>query len=219
MQQIRRISMQNIKNIIFDYGNVIFDIDFRIAQASFQKLGITDIENFFAHKAHNQLFDDFETGAISPAEFRTGIRKAADKPELTDQQIDEAWNSLLIGTIQENHNLLLQVKDKYRTFLLSNNNEIHYDWIINYLKTTFKINNYDDYFEKAYFSQHMKLRKPNTNIFEQVLQENNLDPAETLFIDDSPQHIEGAKKVGLNTLLMTEKPAHLKSFLKANYLL
>jgi len=211
-----QILMQNIKNIIFDYGNVIFDIDFKIAQASFKKLGITDIENFFAHKAHNQLFDDFETGAISPAEFREGIRKAANKPELTDAQIDEAWNSLLIGTIQENHDVLLKVKDQYRTFLLSNNNEIHYDWIINYLKTTFNLNNYDTYFEKAYFSQHMKLRKPNTNIFEQVLKDNHLNPAETLFIDDSPQHIEGAKKVGLNTLLMTEKPAKLASFLKAN---
>ncbi|KQS35761.1 HAD family phosphatase [Pedobacter sp. Leaf194] len=211
--------MQNIKNIIFDYGNVIFDIDFRIAQDSFKKLGITNIENFFAHKAHNQLFDDFETGAISPAEFRAGIRDAAKKPELTDAEIDEAWNSLLIGTIQENHDLLLKVKEKYRTFLLSNNNEIHYDWIINYLKTTFKINNYDDYFEKAYFSQQMKLRKPNTNIFEQVLKENNLNPAETLFIDDSPQHIAGAEKVGLNTLLMTEKPANLETVLKANGIL
>ncbi|TCO25319.1 putative hydrolase of the HAD superfamily [Pedobacter psychrotolerans] len=215
MQKVQTL-MQNIKNIIFDYGNVIFDIDFKIAQASFQKLGITDIENFFAHKAHNQLFDDFETGAISPAEFREGIRKAANKPELTDAQIDEAWNSLLIGTIQENHDVLLKVKDQYRTFLLSNNNEIHYDWIINYLKTTFNLNNYDTYFEKAYFSQHMKLRKPNTNIFEQVLKDNHLNPAETLFIDDSPQHIEGAKKVGLNTLLMTEKPAKLASFLEAN---
>jgi FMN phosphatase YigB (HAD superfamily) len=211
--------MQNIKNIIFDYGNVIFDIDFRIAQASFKKLGIVDIENFFAHKAHNQLFDDFETGSISPSEFRAGIRQAANKPELTDQEIDDAWNSLLIGTIQENHDLLLKVKNKYRSFLLSNNNEIHYDWIINYLKATFKINNYDDYFEKAYFSQQMKLRKPNTNIFEQVLKDNNLNPAETLFIDDSPQHIEGAKKLGINTLLMTEKPAQLAQFLKANQIL
>lgn len=211
--------MQKIKNIIFDYGNVIFDIDFKIAQASFQKLGITETEKFFAHKAHNQLFDDFETGSISPSEFRAGIRNAAGKPELTDLEIDNAWNSLLIGTIQENHDLLLKLKEKYRTFLLSNNNEIHYDWIINYLKTTFKINNYDDYFEKAYFSQQMKLRKPNTNIFEQVLKDNNLNPAETLFIDDSPQHIEGAKKLGINTLLMTEKPAQLEQFLKANQIL
>lgn len=211
--------MQNIKNVIFDYGNVIFDIDFRIAQNAFQKLGVSDIENFFAHKGHNKIFDDLETASISPAEFRAEIRKAANNDHLTDQQIDDAWNSLLIGTIQENHDLLLKVKEKYRTFLLSNNNEIHYNWIINYLKATFKINNYDDYFERAYFSQHMKLRKPNTNIFEQVIKENNLNPAETLFIDDSPQHIEGAKKVGLQTLLMTEKPAQLEDFLKKNGIL
>ncbi|MCX2574968.1 HAD family hydrolase [Pedobacter sandarakinus] len=208
--------MQHIKNIIFDYGNVIFDIDFEIAQESFRKLGISDIANFFAHKSHNRLFDDFETGAISPAAFRNGIREAAKNPDLSDSEIDAAWNSLLIGTIQENHDLLLAVKQKYRTFLLSNNNEIHYNWIINYLKQTFTLNNYDDFFEKAYFSQQMKLRKPNTNIFEQVLKENNLNPAETLFIDDSPQHIEGAKKVGLQTLLMTDKPAQLENFLKAN---
>lgn len=211
--------MQNIKNIIFDYGNVIFAIDFKIAQNAFRELGITDIENFFAHKGHNQLFDDFETGSLTPAQFRAGIRTAANKPDLTDQQIDDAWNSLLIGTMQENHELLLHLKSKYRTFLLSNNNEIHYDWIINYLKTTFNLNNYDDYFEKAYFSQHMKLRKPHTDIFEQVLNENNLNPAETLFIDDSPQHIEGAKKVGLHTLLMTEKPENLEEFLKANWII
>jgi len=210
------MNMQHIKNIIFDYGNVIFDIDFKIAQEAFIKLGITDIEAFFAHKGHHQLFDDLETAAITPAEFRTGIRKAANNSNLTDAQIDNAWNSLLIGTIQENHDLLLEVKKHYRTFLLSNNNEIHYNWIINYLKENFNINHYDDYFERAYFSQQMKLRKPNTNIFEQVIKENDLNPKETLFIDDSPQHIEGAKKAGMHTLLMTEKPAQLGAFLKAN---
>jgi FMN phosphatase YigB (HAD superfamily) len=208
--------MKNIKNLIFDYGNVIFEIDFKIAQQSFKDLGITNIEDFFAHKGHNKLFDDFETGSITPAEFRAGIRTAANKPELTDQQIDDAWNSLLIGTFEKNHQLLLKAKEKYRVFLLSNNNVIHYDWIIAYLKREFRINNYDDYFEHAYFSQHMKMRKPNTNIFEQVLKENNLNAEETLFIDDSPQHIEGAKKVGLNTLLMTEKPDKLEDFLIEN---
>ncbi|WP_443939448.1 HAD family hydrolase [Pedobacter sp. MW01-1-1] len=206
--------MQQIKNIIFDYGNVLFDIDFRIAQASFQKLGIADVETFFAHKAHHALFDDFETGAITPAEFRAGIRAAANKPELSDQQIDDAWNSLLIGTHAQNHAMLLSIKDKYRTFLLSNNNEIHYNWIIDYLMKNFDLPNLDNHFEKAYFSQHMKLRKPHVPIFEQVIKENNLNPAETLFIDDSPQHIEGAKKAGLHTLLMTEKPEKLTEFLQ-----
>lgn len=211
--------MQNIKNIIFDYGNVIFTIDFKIAQNALLQLGINNIETFFAHKAHNKLFDDFETGSISSAQFRTGIREAANNNNLTDEQIDAAWNSLLIGVPNNNHDLLLEIKQKYRTFLLSNNNEIHYNWIIDYLTREFEISNYDNHFEKAYFSQHMKLRKPHVSIFEQVIKENNLNPLETLFIDDSPQHIEGAKKAGLHTLLMTEKADNLRAFLAENGIL
>lgn len=205
--------MNTIKNIIFDYGNVIFEINFTIAQQALKQLGINDIEGFFAHKNHNSLFDDFETATLSPAQFRAGIRAAANNENLTDEQIDAAWNSLLIGVSGNNHEVLMEVKNKYRTFLLSNNNEIHYNWIIDYLKSTFQIENYDGFFEKAYFSQHMRLRKPNVDIFEQVIKENNLNPAETLFIDDSPQHIAGAKKAGLHTLLMDVHPKELVNFL------
>jgi FMN phosphatase YigB (HAD superfamily) len=211
--------MEKIKNIIFDYGNVIFEINFKHTQAALLQLGITNVEEFFAHKNHNPLFDNFETAGISPAEFRAGIRTAANNPNLTDAQIDEAWNSLLIGVSGNNHEVLLEVKEKYRTFLLSNNNEIHYDWIINYLKKEFGIDNYDNHFEKAYFSQHMRLRKPNVNIFDQVVKENNLNPSETLFIDDSPQHIEGAKKAGLHTLLMDVHPEKLRDFLHQHHIL
>lgn len=211
--------MKNLKNIIFDYGNVIFEINFKRTQNALLQLGITNVEAFFAHKNHNQLFDNFETNAISTDEFRAGIRIAAHNNDLTNQQIDDAWNSLLIGVSANNHDVLLEMKAKYRTFLLSNNNAIHYDWIIKHIKENYNINNYDNYFEKAYFSHLMELRKPNVNIFEQVIKENNLNPSETLFIDDSPQHIEGAKKAGLNTLLMDMHPEKLSEFLKLHQLL
>lgn len=211
--------MDQIKNIIFDYGNVIFEINFKRTQQAFEQLGITNIEAFFAHKGHNSLFDDFETATISPSQFRDGIRKAALNTNLSDQEIDNAWNSLLIGVSANNHDVLMEVKAKYRTFLLSNNNEIHYKWITDYLRTTFEVENYDNFFEKAYFSQQMRLRKPNRNIFEQVITDNNLNPKETLFIDDSPQHIEGAKNAGLSTLLMDVHPTELASFLKKNKIL
>lgn len=211
--------MKTLKNIIFDYGNVIFEINFKRTQAALLQLGILNVEDFFSHKNHHQLFNNFETNAISPNEFRAGIREAAHNNDLSDQQIDDAWNSLLIGVSGNNHEVLLKVKAKYRTFLLSNNNEIHYNWIIEHIKTNFNIENYNDYFEKAYFSHIMELRKPNLDIFQQVLTENNLNPAETLFIDDSPQHIEGAKKAGLNTLLMDKHPEKLEDFLKSHQLL
>jgi FMN phosphatase YigB (HAD superfamily) len=208
--------MQNIKNVIFDYGNVIFEIDFKKAQDALQQLGIQDIENFFAHKGHNSLFDDFETATITPDQFREGIRLAAKNNDLTNQEIDAAWNSLLIGVAPTIHDVLLKVKEKYRTFLLSNSNEIHYDYIVDYLKKEHALEAIDNLFEKAYFSQHMYLRKPHVEIFNQVIKENNLKPEETLFIDDSPQHLEGAKKAGLHTLLMTENPKNLEAFLKKN---
>ncbi len=211
--------MQNIKNIIFDYGNVIFEINFQRAQAALQQLGISDIESFFSHKKHNPIFDDFESAAIGPPEFRDAIREAANNPALTAEEIDAAWNSLLIGVPPSVHETLLVVKEKYRTFLLSNNNEIHYDYIVKYLKEQFEMEDNSRLFEKTYYSQHMFLRKPNVAIFEQVIRENNLIPEETLFIDDSPQHLEGAKKAGLNTLLMDVHPRELEAFLIKNNIL
>jgi FMN phosphatase YigB (HAD superfamily) len=211
--------MQNIKNIIFDYGNVIFEINFEKAQQALFQLGITDIENFFSHKKHHAIFNDFESAAISPTEFRNEIRTAANNPGLTDDEIDAAWNSLLIGVPATVHDTLLKVKEKYRTFLLSNNNEIHYNYIVKYLKRDFGMDDNSSLFEKTYYSQHMSLRKPDVEIFLQVIRENNLNAEETLFIDDSPQHIEGAKKAGLNTLLMDVHPRELEGFLKRKQIL
>jgi putative hydrolase of the HAD superfamily len=167
--------MEKIKNIILDYGNVIFEINFKRTQNALYQLGITVVEHFFSHKSHHQLFNDFETSNITAATFRNGIRNAANNQGLSDTEIDKAWNSLLIGVSANNHDILLNLKDKYRTFLLSNNNEIHYNWIIDYLKKEFEMENYDQHFEKAYFSQLMGLRKPNAAIFEQVMIENNLN--------------------------------------------
>jgi FMN phosphatase YigB (HAD superfamily) len=211
--------MQNIKNLIFDYGNVIFEIDFKKAQIALKELGILDVEEFFAHTSHHHLFNDFETASITPDQFRAGIRKAAKNDAIADELIDAAWNSLLIGVPQNIHELLLKVKGKYRTFLLSNNNEIHYNYIIDYLQKEYQLEGVDHLFEKAYFSQQMFLRKPNIEIFEQVLKENNLKPEETLFIDDSPQHLAGAKLAGLNTLLMDEHPKNLEAFLQKHHII
>jgi FMN phosphatase YigB (HAD superfamily) len=211
--------MQNIKNIIFDYGNVIFEINFKKAQEALAQLGIANIQDFFAHKTHNTLFDDFETAAISEAQFRAGIRAAANNQNLTDDEIDAAWNSLLIGVPPTIHDTLLEVRAKYRTFLLSNNNVIHYKYIISYLDREFGMPDNSSLFEKTYYSQDMFMRKPNVEIFKKVIEENNLVPEETLFIDDSPQHLVGAKQAGFNTLLMDVHPRDLGSFLKKNGIL
>ena len=208
--------MENIKNIIFDYGNVIFTLDFEKSRLAWNDLGIAEnAGSFYSHKVQDKIFTDFESGDVSAEEFRTYIRKILNNPGLTDQQIDQAWNSLLVGVPEGNHELLLSLKPKYRTFLLSNINPIHYDHIMNYLKNDFGFEQGNDHlFERAYYSHLVGKRKPNAELFEQVLNENNLDPAETLFIDDSPQNIDGARKLGINTYLMTA-PDNIRNYFLA----
>ncbi len=205
--------MEGIKNIIFDYGNVIFNIDFTRVQAAWAKLGVNNVEEFYGHRQQDPVFNLLERGEISNANFRDRIRDLAHKPELTDEQIDSAWNSIFLDIPEGNHELLLKLKDKYRTFLLSNINAIHYDYVHDYLKRKFDVVNNRQFFEKTYYSHLTGKRKPEQEIFEQVLQENNLDPAETLFIDDSPQHIATAKQLGIHTYLMTA-PDTIQAFFK-----
>jgi putative hydrolase of the HAD superfamily len=195
--------MQNIKNIIFDYGNVIFHIDFKRVQQAWKDLGINNADEFYGHRQQDPVFNQLEKGEITNAQFRDRIRRLTNRHDLTDQQIDDAWNAIFIGIPPENHRLLLKIKPKYRTFLLSNTNAIHYDYFNNYVKEHFNLDGNDSLFERTYYSHLMGKRKPDAEIFEQVLHENHLDPAETLFIDDSPQHLEIAKKLGLQTFLMT----------------
>ena len=209
--------MQNIKNIIFDYGNVIFSIDFRKAQEAFKQLGIADTDAFFGHRQQDQIFDKFDRGEVTEDEFRQYVREKIGNPAITDQQITNAWNSLLLGIAPGNHDLLLKLKEKYRTFLLSNINAIHYTYIMNYLKTDFGFDDNEHLFEKTYYSHLVGKRKPELHIFEQVMAENNLKPEETLFIDDSPQHLEAAKQLGIHTFLMTA-PDTLAAFAKREHL-
>lgn len=195
--------MDGIKNIIFDYGNVIFNIDFKRVQDAWAELGVTNTHEFYGHRQQDPVFNLLERGEISNANFRDRIRELTHKPELTDQQIDDAWNKIFLDIPKGNHELLLKVRQYYRTFLLSNINAIHYDYVHDYLKSEFGIDNNDAFFEKTYYSHLTGMRKPDKEIFELVLRENNLDPKETLFIDDSPQHIATAQSLGIHTYLMT----------------
>jgi FMN phosphatase YigB (HAD superfamily) len=205
--------MKGIKNILFDYGNVIFNIDFKRVQAAWAALGVDNSAEFYGHRLQDPVFNLLERGEISNADFRNRIRELTHKPQLTDSQIDTAWNSIFLDIPDGNHELLLQVKNKYRTFLLSNINAIHYDYVHDYLQKKFNLPGNEQFFEKTYYSHLTGKRKPEPEIFEQVLQENNLNPAETLFIDDSPQHIAAAKQLGIQTYLMTA-PDTIQAFFK-----
>ena len=210
--------MQNIKNIIFDYGNVIFLLDFQKLKEGWESISISGPDAFFSHGVQHPIFDQFDKGLISPTEFRDFIRERSGKAGITDAEIDAAWNSLLLGVDKGTHDILAELNKKYRTFLLSNINPIHYGYIMDYLKQEFGFENNDHLFEKTYYSHFVGLRKPDSAFFEKVLNENGLIAEETLFIDDIAANLEPAKALGIQTFLM-QAPDTVQDFIKREGLL
>ena len=191
----------NIEAVIFDLGGVILDIDIDKIKLGFKSLGFEQLEKSFELFKQNQTFEKFERGEISPQDFRNEIRKACPKP-FSDSRFNTVWNSILLNYPSRNIALLKEVKNNYRTFLLSNTNQIHYEYYTKMLNDNFKIKKLDDLFEKAYYSHTSGLRKPNLEFFKRVINENNLEASKTVFIDDFPENIAAAKQLGIKTILL-----------------
>ncbi len=208
------ISVNKYKNIIFDLGGVLLNIDYSLTVKGFSDLGLYSFNTLFSQARQNQLFDLYEKGLITSENFRkqlkttflhSGNNQMGANNQITNTTIDAAWNAMLLDLPMERLRLLEKLKTTHRTFLLSNTNDIHINTFNMYLKKTFEIDNLSAYFEKMYLSYKVGVRKPDAEIFELVLSENKLDPKETLFIDDSIQHIEGAKKLGIQTYWLDVK--------------
>lgn len=190
-----------IKNIIFDFGGVIYDIDHNRTKEAFANLGITNFEELYGHAVQTRLFEYFEIGKISPSDFRETIRKHLPK-NTTDQEIDFAWNALLIGFKTERLELLQKAGEHYQIFLLSNTNQIHYQQYMEELKGQNRYESFTASFKKLYFSHQIGMRKPDAKIFDYVITDNQIKAEETVFIDDYDLNISAANRVGLNGLLL-----------------
>jgi glucose-1-phosphatase len=189
--------LKHIKNIVFDLGGVIIDIDPTATVTAFKNLGIDSFSAIYTLVKQTPVFDMLETGKIPTQAFRNELKKYC--ANLTDDQIDNAWNMMIGNMPSANLPLLRSVRKQYRTFLLSNTNAIHIQHFLNYLEQKFGYNALNDMFEKSYFSHEIGQRKPDREAFEYVLSDAGLIASETLFIDDLQANIEGAKKAGLLT--------------------
>lgn len=193
--------MEKYNALIFDLGGVLIDIDYSKTQVAFEALGIVNFNELYSQAKQKELFDRFETGQISAQNFINQLMHYFTEP-ISPNKIVHAWNAMILDFQVEKLQLLERLKANYSLFLLSNTNELHVPVVRQRLaKLTSK--NLEDYFSRIYLSNEISYRKPSTEIFELVCDENNLDPSSTLFIDDSIQHIEGAKKIGLQTLHLT----------------
>lgn len=193
------MNLEKIRNIIFDLGGVIINIDYGKSIAELQKLCKDKCNIEFSQKEQSQLFDLYETGASTSEVFRNQLRETYNI-DATDDQIDAAWNAMLLDIPKERVNLLLELGKKYRIFLLSNTNAIHLKRFNEIVAHSFTMPSLDSLFEQSYYSHLVGKRKPDAAIFELILEQNGLQKEETLFVDDSIQHIISADKVGLQTL-------------------
>lgn len=184
------------KNIIFDLGGVILDIDYNLTEKAFKDLGCKNFGEIYSKAKQTTLFDDFEEGKIDEAAFFFKL-KTMGGIDASMAELKNAWNAMLIRLPQRNFDLLESLQNKYRIFLLSNTNETHVKKFVEIIEASHGFNNFIKLFEQTYYSSRIGLRKPNAKCFEFVLEENNLLPEETVFIDDSIQHVEGAKKTGI----------------------
>jgi putative hydrolase of the HAD superfamily len=191
--------MKDIKNILFDLGGVLYHIDYNLTKVAFEKLGVNDFNTHFSQQQQNKLFDNLETGKISSKEFFSKMLEIL--PHSSEEDIVDAWNALLIGFTKENLKLLEYLSDKYKLYLLSNTNAIHIEKINNELQGLFGYTALDEFFEKTYLSHEIGRRKPDIETFEWLLKDAGIKAEETLFIEDSIQHIESANKLGIKTVL------------------
>lgn len=187
--------LTGIKNIIFDLGGVIYAINYKNTIQAFESLGISDFEQVYAKAGQSDLFDNLETGKVSKEEFFFGINKFLPNT-LSSIQIREAWNAMLIDFMPDAISKLQELSKSHRIFLLSNTNIFHIEEIQNRVGES-EFTAFCDLFEKVYLSHEIGLRKPNINVFMHIVNEQDLKASETLFIDDSPQHVQGALKAGL----------------------
>jgi putative hydrolase of the HAD superfamily len=191
--------MKQIKNIIFDLGGVFLNIDYPKTQIAFETLGVSDFHDLFTQHHASPLFENLEVGKISSSEFYDEFRSLS-KTDLSNEQIEMAWNAMLLDFPKERLDWLEKIKLRYHIFLFSNTNQIHYDAFMKIYRDNFGADNFNDHFIKAYYSQNIGLRKPYPESFEYILAEQQLDRSETLFIDDTLKNIEGANKIGLQTM-------------------
>ncbi|KUG09852.1 hypothetical protein ASU33_19485 [Solirubrum puertoriconensis] len=208
-------------NLLFDFGGVIINIDYNRTLEAMRALSRVGTTIEFTQAAQSALFDDLETGRITPDGFRAGLRQHYDLHHTTDAELDTAWNAMLLDIPLARLEYIRELgRQGYQTALLSNTNSIHIPVINEMLRREHGLQHgIADVLDRVFYSQEVGMRKPGKEIFEHVLQEMNWRAEETLFVEDSIQHIRTAEALGIRTLFLqppltlTEAlPAALRAF-------
>lgn len=193
-----QIDLTNIKNIIFDLGNVLLNLDFEGSIKAFKELGLTtDVLN--KHQAYSDpVFYELEVGKISPSKFCKRVREVINNPVVTDLQIEDAWYAMILDVPAHRVKMLQKLRKNHSIYLFSNTNQIHIERLLPAFKAEHGVD-FPSLFSTTYYSHEINERKPDISSFEKVIQLSGIKPEESLFIDDLEKNIIGAQKAGLET--------------------
>lgn len=188
----------HIKNIIFDLGNVIIDIDPDETSRRLRKY--FDLEYDFFKNKMSQTFLDYEVGLLTEKEFSSALAQHAPA-EISAEEVLEHWNSMLLDIPESRLKMLEELSPNYRLYILSNTNYTHMKWVRHFLEHNFGRSNFEQWgVIKAYLSHELGARKPDRESYEKVLEMEKMNPQETLFIDDHPDNIQAAKVLGIQSV-------------------
>lgn len=196
---------KKIKNILFDLGNVIVDLDLDRTGRLFQELLGSEYQPIFQQLEDQDLFHRFEKGLISEETFIWTIQHSAQNianRRLNPVEIIRCWNGMLLDIPLQRLEWLESLKSEFQVFLYSNTNSIHLLWVNNFLNQQYQIRDFSErFFHKPYYSHLIHFRKPDREGYQFILKDAGIEAGETFFIDDNADNIRGAKSVGLQTYL------------------
>jgi putative hydrolase of the HAD superfamily len=196
------IQASKIKNIIFDLGGVLLNINPLLSLLELEKLSGISQGELILKLASEQIFEKFDTGRLNPAQFRSDLCKILNH-NASDSEIDRIWNKLILDIPPQRVKLLQELKNNYKVFMLSNTNSIHFE---HYTREFLEIYGFTlvDLFEQVFVSHEIGIHKPDAGIYTYVLEHANLDARETVFFDDSLANIEAAERLGIRGIQITD---------------
>lgn len=188
-----------IKNIIFDIGGVLMDIDYDLTYAGLGQVMGLDIKSKKIPAHIFKIMLGYEKGEINTETFLWNLQKESSKLTPQPNKLIKAWNAMLLGWNPKRFKFLEDLRKDYSLFLLSNTNDLHLEHMYKGLKNNHSIMDFDTkYFDQTFYSHLMRMRKPEFQIYERVLEETGIKANETLFIDDNMDNVSRAREVGIN---------------------
>lgn len=186
---------KQIRNLLFDFGNVIIDIDVEGAIERLTQLGRPDGDR----SAVQRILIEYECGRVSTDIFINTILREA-RPDVQAIDVIDAWNSMLLGIPGYRLVMLQQIRTQYGLYMLSNTNELHLEWVYRHLKSRHGVKEFEkEFFDGVYYSHIVGDRKPLPSIFKHVIEDAYLTPEMTLFLDDVAENIQTAQQLGFHT--------------------